>query len=66
MFDDQSRDMLVALMADAKKAGELDGAKEMEEPEVKLSFEVYHRNHPNPPREWMERELPKMSDGDVD
>lgn len=57
-------DMLGALMADAKMAGELDGAHVSEEPEVKLSFEVYHRNHPNPPREWLERELPKVSEED--
>jgi len=24
---------------------------------VKLSFDVYHGNHPNPPREWLEREV---------
>ena len=46
-------DMLGALMADAKLAGELDGATTAVEPEVKLEFEVYHRNHPNPPRDWL-------------
>jgi len=50
-------DMLGALVADAKIAGEFDGMAATKEPEVKLSFEVYHRNHPNPPREWLEREL---------
>jgi len=50
-------DMLGALVADAKMAGEFDGAEADEEPEFKLSFEVYHRNHPNPPREWLEREI---------
>lgn len=50
-------DMLGALMADAKMAGEFDGARASDESEVKLSFEVYHRNHPNPPREWLEREI---------
>jgi hypothetical protein len=50
-------DMLGALMADAKLAGELDGSTAALEPEVKLEFEVYHRNHPNPPRAWLEQEL---------
>ena len=50
-------DMLGALIADAKMAGEFDGPALRTDPEVKLSFEVYHRNHPNPPREWLEREL---------
>lgn len=50
-------DMLGALIADAKMAGEFDGAAAVQESEVKLEFEVYHRNHPNPPREWLEREL---------
>jgi hypothetical protein len=48
-------DRLGALLADAKLAGELD--EETAAPastDVKLTFEVYHRNHPNPPREWME------------
>jgi len=47
-------DMLGALMADAKLAGELDGAAAAAESEVKMEFEVYHRNHPNPPRDWLE------------
>ena len=50
-------DMLGALVADAKMAGEFDGTATTKEPEVKLKFEVYHRNHPNPPRKWLEREL---------
>jgi hypothetical protein len=50
-------DMLGALVVDAKMAGEFDGTVTTKEPEVKLKFEVYHRNHPNPPREWLEREL---------
>ena len=50
-------DMLGALVADAKMAGEFDGKAAKNEPEVKLKFEVYHRNHPNPPREWLERKL---------
>jgi hypothetical protein len=50
-------DMLGALVADAKLAGELDGNTAALEPEVKLEFEVYHRNHPNPPRAWLEQAL---------
>jgi len=50
-------DMLGALVVDAKMAGEFDGTATTKESEVKLKFEVYHRNHPNPPREWLEREL---------
>ncbi len=48
-------DMLGALVADAKMAGEFDGPAMNKASDVKLSFEVYHRNHPNPPREWLER-----------
>ena len=55
-------DMLGALMADAKLAGELDGVTTAVEPEVKLEFEVYHRNHPNPPRAWLEQAL-KVPEG---
>jgi len=48
-------DMLGALIADAKMAGEFDGPKpEEREQETGMTFEVYHRNHPNPPREWMQ------------
>ncbi len=48
-------DMLGALVADAKIAGEFDGPKPPErETEIGMTFEVYHRNHPNPPREWMQ------------
>ena len=50
-------DMLGALVADAKMAGEFDGAAAVKEPEISMTFEVYHRNHPNPPREWLKREL---------
>jgi hypothetical protein len=50
-------DMLGALVADARMAGEFDGTAAVKEPEVKLEFEVYHRNHPNPPRESLERDL---------
>jgi hypothetical protein len=50
-------DMLGALMDDAKLAGELDSATTAVGPEVKLEFEVYHRNHPNPPRAWLEQAL---------
>jgi len=50
-------DMLGALVADAKMAGEFDGNAAVKEPEIKLEFEMYHRNHPNPPREWLNRGL---------
>ncbi len=51
-------DMLGALMADAKLAGEFDGVGAQDEaPKISMSFEVYHRNHPCPPREWLERKL---------
>ncbi len=50
-------DMLGAMIADAKMAGEFEGDKALEELDLKLSFEVYHRNHPNPPKEWLEREI---------
>ena len=51
-------DMLGALVADAKMAGEFDGPKPQDkDQEVSMTFEVYHRNHPNPPREWLERKL---------
>lgn len=47
--------MLGALIADAKTAGEFDGPKPQErEAQISMTFEVYHRNHPNPPREWMQ------------
>lgn len=48
-------DRLQALMADAKLAGELaDNVTLDTGGDIKLTFEVYHRNHPNPPREWMD------------
>ena len=50
-------DMLGALVADAKMAGEFDGTAIVKEPQIKLEFEMYHRNHPNPPREWLSRGL---------
>jgi len=59
-------DMLGALVADAKMAGEFDGTAATNEAEVKLSFEVYHRNHPNPPREWLERRVEVPEDIGVD
>ena len=51
-------DRLGALIADAKMAGEFDCviAKD-QEPVSGMTFEMYHRNHPNPPREWLERKL---------
>jgi hypothetical protein len=60
-------DMLGALVADAKMAGEFDGNAPVKEPEIKLEFEMYHRNHPNPPREWLNRGLEtpeKLADPD--
>jgi hypothetical protein len=50
-------DMLGALVADAKMAGEFDGNAAVKEPEIKLEFEMYHRNHPNPPGGWLNRGL---------
>jgi hypothetical protein len=50
-------DMLGALVADAKMAGEFDGSAAVKEREIKLEFEMYHRNPPNPPREWLKRGL---------
>lgn len=50
-------DMLGALAADAKMAGEFDDTAAVKEPEIKLEFEMYHRNHPNPPLEWLNRAL---------
>lgn len=48
-------DRLGALMADAKLAGELsDNVLPETSSDVKLTFEVYHRNHPAPPKEWMD------------
>jgi hypothetical protein len=51
-------DRLGALIADAKMAGEFDCAiAKDQEPMSGMTFETYHRNHPNPPKEWLEREL---------
>lgn len=50
-------DMLGALIADAKMAGEFDGTAVAKEPEIKLEFEVYPRNHPCPPRDWLKKGL---------
>jgi hypothetical protein len=50
-------DMLGALIADAKMAGEFDGTAVVNEPEIKMEFEVYPRKHPCPPRDWLNREL---------
>ncbi|NBV85745.1 MAG: hypothetical protein EBS01_05670, partial [Verrucomicrobia bacterium] len=55
-------EMLGALVADAKMAGEFDGTAAVKEPEIKLDFEVYHRNHPNPPREWLKRKVEMPED----
>jgi hypothetical protein len=51
-------DRLGALIADAKIAGEFDGGMVGDQELVpSVRFEMYHRNHPNPPKEWLEREL---------
>lgn len=51
-------DMLGALITDAKMAGEFEGPKLQSKVDgISVTFEVYHRNHPNPPRQWLEREL---------
>jgi hypothetical protein len=51
-------DRLGALMADAKLAGELtESPQQTAGGDVRLTFEVYHRNHPNPPKAWMEAVL---------
>ena len=48
-------DRLQALMADAKLAGELsEEPAKAADSDIKLTFEVYHRNHPAPPRAWMD------------
>ena len=50
--------MLGALIADAKLAGEFEGLKpQSKEEEISMTFEFYPRNHPNPPREWMDTAL---------
>ena len=49
-------DRLGALIADAKMAGEFDGKRSTSEPELKFNFEMYHRNHPCPPRGYLEVE----------
>ena len=48
-------DTLGALVTDAKMAA--DGTAAAKEPEIKLEFEMHHRNHQNPPREWLKRGL---------
>jgi hypothetical protein len=63
-------DMLGALVTDAKMAGEFDGTTVEQEPKIKLKFDVYHRNHPNPPRDWLRRGMVVQEcvdeDGEVD
>jgi hypothetical protein len=59
-------DMLGALIADAKMAGEFDCPKlQSKHDGISVTFEIYHRNHPNPPREWMESKL-EVSEGVVE
>jgi hypothetical protein len=50
-------DRLGALIADSKLAGEYDGPRVNKEPELKLDFQILHRNHPCPPPEYLDREL---------
>ena len=47
--------MVGALIADAKMA-ELDRPNDAAKPEIKLKFNVLPRNHPCPPRDWMQQE----------
>ena len=52
-------DMLGALIADAKLAGDFEGLKpQSKETDISMTFEIYPRNHPNPPRHWMSAESP--------
>ena len=58
-------DMLGALIADAKMAGEFEAPKPQSMGDgISVTFEVYHRNYPNPPRGWMEREFEVPEDID--
>lgn len=51
-------DMLEALIADAKMAGEFDGSKAAEkDPGLSVTLRVLRRNHPIPPREWLDRSV---------
>jgi hypothetical protein len=51
-------DRLAALTVDSKLAGEFAEDKRLDTSgDIKLTFEVYHRNHPAPPREWMEAQI---------
>jgi hypothetical protein len=44
-----------ALIADAKMAGEFDGTGGGDgAPELSMMFEMYRRNHPNPPTDWLD------------
>jgi hypothetical protein len=36
-------------------AGEFDGCAAVKEPEIKLEFEMSHRDHPTAPRDWQRR-----------
>ncbi len=61
-------DMLGALISDAKMAGEFDRTGDQDQANgdaLSLTFQMYHRDHPNPPREWLDRELvmPAVVDG---
>ena len=51
-------DRLAALTVDSKLAGEFaEDRKPDTSGDIKLTFEVYHRNHPAPPRAWLEAEI---------
>ena len=50
-------DRLAALTVDAKLAGEFAEDQKPQQSDIKLTFEMYPRNHPNPPKAWMEAEL---------
>ena len=51
-------DRLAALTIDAKLAGEFaEDQRNLPSSDIKLTFEMYPRNHPGPPKAWMEAEL---------
>jgi hypothetical protein len=59
-------DRLAALTVDAKIAGEFAPEKlQVEAGEIAMTFEVYGRNHPNPPRHWMEAQVVDVPDSTV-
>jgi hypothetical protein len=51
-------DRLAALQTDAKLAGEYAADKvEVSTGDISMTFEVYGRNHPCPPKHWMEAKV---------